>query len=93
MICPYCQKRIGDEATPKERQIILLLAEGLTHAQIAEKLQVSPRTIGVHLYNLHKKWNVEKANSVKLIREAIRRGVMAYEGDIAVERPGSVDNA
>lgn len=43
----------GPEAlTPREREVVALLAEGLTNAQLAERLFISPRTAGVHVSNI-----------------------------------------
>ena len=44
--------------TPQERQIALLAAEGLTNRQIAQRLSVSPRTVGAHLYRVFPKVGV-----------------------------------
>jgi DNA-binding CsgD family transcriptional regulator len=47
-----------DNLTPQERQIALLAACGLTNRQIGEKLFVSHRTIGSHLYRVYPKLGV-----------------------------------
>lgn len=41
--------------SPQERQIALLAATGLTNKQIAEKLALSPRTVGNHLHRVFPK--------------------------------------
>ncbi|MGH9113281.1 MAG: ATP-binding protein [Acidimicrobiales bacterium] len=41
-----------DALTPREREVIRLLAEGLTNAQVAERLYISPRTAAVHVSNI-----------------------------------------
>ncbi|HEX6419986.1 MAG TPA: AAA family ATPase [Acidimicrobiales bacterium] len=38
--------------TPREREVVALLAEGLTNAQLAERLFISPRTAAVHVSNI-----------------------------------------
>jgi DNA-binding CsgD family transcriptional regulator len=38
--------------TPREREVAALLAEGLTNAQLAERLYISPRTAAVHVSNI-----------------------------------------
>jgi DNA-binding CsgD family transcriptional regulator len=38
--------------TPREREVAILLAEGLTNAQLAERLYISPRTAAVHVSNI-----------------------------------------
>jgi DNA-binding CsgD family transcriptional regulator len=43
----------GPEAlTPREREVVALLAEGLTNSQLAERLYISPRTAAVHVSNI-----------------------------------------
>lgn len=55
--------------TRRERQILLLINDGATNADIAEELEVSEHTIKSHLYNVYKKINVrnrlEAANWVR----------------------------
>lgn len=55
--------------TKREKEVLLLLAEGFTNAQIAEKLFISPDTVDSHRKNLHTKLNVK--NTAMLIRKAI----------------------
>jgi DNA-binding NarL/FixJ family response regulator len=38
--------------TPREREVAALLAEGLTNAQLADRLYISPRTAAVHVSNI-----------------------------------------
>ncbi|MGW0927873.1 AAA family ATPase [Streptomyces sp. NPDC002644] len=44
--------------TAQEARIARLVASGLTNGEIAERLKVSPRTIGTHLYKIFPKVNV-----------------------------------
>jgi DNA-binding CsgD family transcriptional regulator len=44
--------------TPRERQILELVADGLTNAQIAERLWLSPGTVRRHLENVYEKLGV-----------------------------------
>ena len=55
--------------TKREKEVLLQVAEGLTNAQIAEKLFISPDTVDSHRKNLHTKLNVK--NTALLIRKAI----------------------
>jgi DNA-binding CsgD family transcriptional regulator len=55
--------------TAREREVLDAVAEGLTNAQIAERLWVSPATIGKHLENAFAKLEVRsRAAAVALTR-------------------------
>jgi DNA-binding CsgD family transcriptional regulator len=44
--------------TAREREVLQLLADGLTDASIAERLSLSPRTINSHLTSIYGKLDV-----------------------------------
>jgi len=46
------------ELTPRERDVLKLLASGISTASIAERLGISPRTVRNHVYNILNKLNV-----------------------------------
>jgi len=46
------------ELTPREHEIISLLAEGLTTVQIQRRLVISPKTVGTHLGHIYAKLGV-----------------------------------
>jgi DNA-binding NarL/FixJ family response regulator len=48
----------NEDLTPQEREIAVLAATGLTNKQIAERLYLSPRTVGAHLYHLFPKLGI-----------------------------------
>lgn len=60
--------------TKREKQILGLIAEGLTNQQIAEELFISPLTVDTHRKNLHTKLNVN--NTASLIRLAVENGLV-----------------
>jgi DNA-binding NarL/FixJ family response regulator len=47
-----------DELTPQELQIVRMAAEGLSNREIAQRLQLSHRTIESHLYRVFPKLGV-----------------------------------
>lgn len=44
--------------SPREVEVLRLVADGLTDAQVAERLYISPRTVGQHLRSVYKKLGV-----------------------------------
>lgn len=44
--------------TPRERELLAMLAQGLTNFEIAGKLKVSPNTVKFHLRNLYDKLQI-----------------------------------
>ena len=62
------------ELTQRERQVLQLIAEGLTTADLARRLHISPHTATRHRANLMRKLNVH--NRVELIRVGVQRGLI-----------------
>ena len=60
--------------TGREAEVLLLIAEGLSSAEIAESLFLSKRTVDFHLANAYKRLQV--ANRIQAIRVAERYGLM-----------------
>jgi DNA-binding NarL/FixJ family response regulator len=56
--------------TRREKEVLELIAEGLTNNEIAQKLFVSPTTIDTHRKNLLAKFGVR--NTASLIRDATK---------------------
>lgn len=65
--------RLTRELTPRQRQIALLLAEGLTVEQTARRLNASPNTIKVHKNRIYHALGVR--NRVELAKEAAKIAV------------------
>lgn len=61
-----------DPLTPREREVLQLVAEGHTNASIANQLTISVKTVEKHRANLMSKLGVE--DLATLIRIAIIRG-------------------
>jgi DNA-binding CsgD family transcriptional regulator len=56
--------------TPREREILALVAEGKTNAQIASLLWISPSTVGKHLENAYAKLGAtSRTAAVRIIRD------------------------
>ena len=65
----------GHALTARERQVLILLAEGLSNAAIAEKIGAELRTVRKHRENLMRKLNV--SNAVEASRLAHQLGLTA----------------
>lgn len=63
--------------TPREREVLQLVAEGYTNRQIACMLGLSPKTVDTHRSNLMRKLDLHDAQG--LTRFALRRGLIAPE--------------
>jgi len=60
--------------TPREREILSLLAEGLTMRQIGRRLAISPRTVETHVAKLYRKLGVR--SRVQAISKAASLGLI-----------------
>ena len=61
----------------REREVLQLLAEGLTSSQIAQRLSVSTSTVETHRRNIMRKLDVH--NVAELTKYAIREGLTPLE--------------
>jgi DNA-binding CsgD family transcriptional regulator len=59
--------------TPREREVVALLAEGLTNAEVAARLYISPKTAAVHVSNVLAKLGM--ASRTEVAAWAIREGL------------------
>lgn len=67
-------QREGVHLTPREKEILELIAQEMTNIQIAERLGLSPRTVHTHRRSLMQKLGVK--NSAGLVRYAIEIGLV-----------------
>jgi DNA-binding NarL/FixJ family response regulator len=59
--------------TPREREVVELLAEGLTNAELAGRLFISPKTAAVHVSNILAKLGMASRSEVAAF--AVREGL------------------
>jgi two-component system response regulator NreC len=65
----------GEEPlTPREREVLRLIALGHTSVEVAEQLGLSPRTIETHRARIHRKLGV--VSRAELVRYALQRGML-----------------
>jgi len=57
------------DLSPRQQEVLSLIAHGLTNREIAEKLGLSVRTVEVHRYNLMRRLDVRTV--AQLMRQAV----------------------
>ena len=65
---------LDDPLTPRELEVVKLIAEAFTNRQIAETLKVSEKTVESHRANVLSKLGMR--DRVELARYAVRRGLV-----------------
>ncbi len=63
-----------DKLTPREKQVLTLIAEGKSNKEIAALLNLSVNTVAVHRANLMDALNIHKA--AELVLYAVRKGLV-----------------
>lgn len=63
-----------ERLTPREQQVMRLLAEGLSAKEIAERLFISPKTVENHRANIMNKLDIH--STMELVRYAARLGLI-----------------
>ena len=66
------------ELSPREKEILALLATGATNQEIARALYISPNTVKVHLRNIYAKLGVMNRSEAILV--GLREGIITLPG-------------
>ncbi len=78
MDAPEKEGKISDAAyetlSPREQEVMVLLSEGLSAKQIADKLFISPKTVENHRTNILRKLNLH--STLELVKYAARLGII-----------------
>ena len=64
----------AEKLTPRERQILQLIAEGKSNKEIAALLELSPNTVAVHRANLMDALGIHR--TAELVLYAVRKGLV-----------------
>ena len=66
---------INKHITPREIQILVLMAQGFVNKQIGDRLNISPETVKKHVKNIYKKTNahnkIEALNKTKWLTTSL----------------------
>jgi DNA-binding NarL/FixJ family response regulator len=86
-VSPVITREMMDEATspqslatsrelsPREREVLQLLAEGKSMKEVAAVLEISPRTVEFHKYRIMELLRVK--TNAELVQQAIKLGLIA----------------
>jgi DNA-binding NarL/FixJ family response regulator len=67
-------RRRSDELSPREEEVLQLIADGLAPNEVAERLYISPRTVKNHLASAYSKLGARDRTDAVL--RAVRRGIV-----------------
>jgi two-component system response regulator NreC len=62
------------DLTPREREVLILIADGLTNSEIGEQLEISVKTVDRHRENIMRKLDIH--SRIDLVKYAIREGLI-----------------
>ena len=79
------------ELTPREREVLALVAVGQSTRQIGQELVISPRTVGTHIQHILAKLGVE--NRTQAAAVAYRAGLVSPEVQAHMLNPPDGDQA
>jgi len=60
--------------TPREQEVLMLVAQGYTNAEVARQLSISPRTAELHRFRLQRKLGVK--SPIDLAKYVLRHGLV-----------------
>jgi NarL family two-component system response regulator LiaR len=76
-VLPGEQAPLVDELTPRELEVLTLIAEGLPNREIAGELSISEKTVKNHINNIFSKLHLNDRSQAMLY--AIRKGLVKEE--------------
>lgn len=71
------QPEVYDTLTPREKEVLILIAEGLSNPEIAERLVISVKTVDRHRENIMRKLNLH--SRIDLVKYAIKVGLIELD--------------
>jgi DNA-binding NarL/FixJ family response regulator len=82
---PNGGRAIHPSLTEREYEVLSLLAGGARPKEVAQRLSISPKTVGTHIQNLLGKVGVH--SRAELVARAYMLGLVAHAGTVAREEP------
>lgn len=68
------KRELYSELTERQREVLILLAEGLSNAEIAKRLDISAKTVIRHKDNIMSRLDLH--SRIELVKYAIRKGLI-----------------
>jgi len=75
-------QRLTQTLTTRERQIILLVAEGLSNKAVGRRLELSDGTVKIHLHNVYQKLQVNNRTTLAALAIAYRDELALPGGNV-----------
>jgi DNA-binding CsgD family transcriptional regulator len=66
------ERQRSERLSPREREILQLMVDGLEPPEVAQRLGIRPATLRTHVYNILKKLGVHSKTQAVLL--AVRQG-------------------
>lgn len=75
--CPHCGQPLLWDLTPRQTEALLMIAQGLTNDEIAERLVIATGTVKTHLTAVYAALHVR--GRIDAIRRAQQLGIVELE--------------
>jgi DNA-binding NarL/FixJ family response regulator len=76
----------GPELTPREREILVLVADGLSYKEVGAALNLSESTVKYHMSEILQRLHLK--NREQVVAYALRNGLAKGHGDTGTRRQG-----
>jgi DNA-binding NarL/FixJ family response regulator len=63
----WTDARAHDSLTTRERQIVLVLSEGVTNREIGRRLKLAEGTVKVHLHHIYRKLGIANRTALAVL--------------------------
>ena len=81
-----CRNKSEPGLTPREQQVLNLVAEGATNKEVAEALTITVHTVKRHMSHILGKLHLSSRQEAA--RYALRRGMIPPPGEDPLQQPG-----